>query len=81
MQGDTKFLEGDIVDKLEFQEENDWIFDKIVVTDAGDSDKMNPGQISTLREIREENSLHYVVMIKPWFNTEMHNLLPQVQTC
>ena len=55
--GDTKFLEGDIVDKLEFQEENDWIFDKIVVTDAGDSDKMNPGQISTLREIREENSL------------------------
>jgi DNA-directed RNA polymerase subunit beta' len=44
--GDTKFLEGDIVDKLEFQEENDWIFDKIVVTDAGGSDKMTPGQIT-----------------------------------
>jgi len=55
-QGDTKFLEGDIVDKLEFQEENDWIFDKVVVTDAGDSGKLSPGQIVTLREIREENS-------------------------
>jgi len=55
--GDTKFLEGDIVDKLEFQEENDWIFDKIVVTDAGGSEKLSPGQILTLREIREENSL------------------------
>jgi DNA-directed RNA polymerase subunit beta' len=55
--GDTKFLEGDIVDKLEFQEENDWIFDKIVVTDAGGSDKLTPGQILTLREIREENSM------------------------
>ncbi len=55
--GDTKFLEGDIVDKLEFQDENDWIFDKIVVTDAGSSVKMIPGQISTLREVREENSL------------------------
>ena len=55
--GDTKFLEGDIVDKLEFQEENDWIFDKVVITDGGNSDKMNPGQISTLREVREENSL------------------------
>jgi DNA-directed RNA polymerase subunit beta' len=55
--GDTKFLEGDIVDKLEFQEENDWVFDKVVVTDAGNSDKMAPGQISTLREVREENSL------------------------
>lgn len=55
-QGDTKFLEGDVVDKLEFQEENDWMFDKVVVTDAGNSTKMNPGQICTLREIREENS-------------------------
>jgi DNA-directed RNA polymerase subunit beta' len=55
--GDTKFLEGDIVDKLEFQEENDWIFDKIVVTDAGDSETLSPGQIMSVREIREENSL------------------------
>jgi DNA-directed RNA polymerase subunit beta' len=55
-QGDTKFLEGDVVDKLEFQEENDWIFDKVVVTDSGSSEKLLPGQIITLREIREENS-------------------------
>ena len=55
--GDTKFLEGDVVDKLEFGDENDWIYDKVVVTDAGSSDKMHPGQITTLREIREENSL------------------------
>ncbi|HAD33685.1 MAG TPA: DNA-directed RNA polymerase subunit beta' [Chitinophagaceae bacterium] len=55
--GDTKFLEGDVVDKLEFGDENDWIYDKVVVTDAGSSDKMQPGQITTLREIREENSL------------------------
>ncbi|MBL7773888.1 MAG: DNA-directed RNA polymerase subunit beta' [Chitinophagaceae bacterium] len=55
--GDTKFLEGDIVDKLEFQEENDWIFDKVVVTDQGGSTTMHAGRIATLREIREENSL------------------------
>jgi DNA-directed RNA polymerase subunit beta' len=36
--------------------ENDWIFDKKVITDAGASDKLNAGQIVTLREIREENS-------------------------
>ncbi|MBS1587837.1 MAG: DNA-directed RNA polymerase subunit beta' [Bacteroidetes bacterium] len=54
--GDTKFLEEDTVDKFEFMEENDWIFDKKVVTEAGDSENMHPGQIVTLREIREENS-------------------------
>jgi DNA-directed RNA polymerase subunit beta' len=55
--GDTKFLEEDTVDKFEFMDENDWIFDKKVVTEAGTSDKMHPGQIVTLREIREENSM------------------------
>ncbi|MEI2810484.1 MAG: hypothetical protein V9F00_09855 [Nocardioides sp.] len=56
--GDTKFLEGDIVDKLEFQEENDWVFDKVVVTDAGRFRKNEHlVKSSTLREIREENSL------------------------
>src|SRR5690606_8939718 len=56
-QGDTKFLENDVVDKNEFMTENDWIFDKKVVLDAGDSENMKPGQITTLREIREENSV------------------------
>ncbi|MCB0696428.1 MAG: DNA-directed RNA polymerase subunit beta' [Chitinophagaceae bacterium] len=54
--GDTKFLEDDTVDKFDFMEENDWIFDKKVVTDAGDSDELHPGQIITLREAREQNS-------------------------
>jgi len=54
--GDTKFLEEDTVDKFEFQDENDWIYDKKVVSEAGASDKMHPGQIVTIREIREENS-------------------------
>ena len=55
--GDTKFLEEDLVDKFEFINENDFIYDKKVVTDAGDSIKMRPGQIVTLREVREENSV------------------------
>jgi len=54
--GDTKFLEEDTVDKFEFMDENDWIFDKKVVVEAGASDKLHPGQIVTLRELREENS-------------------------
>src|SRR5438067_8580459 len=55
--GDTKFLEGDTEDRLDFNTENDWIYDKKVVTEAGDSGKMRPGQIVTLREVREENSV------------------------
>ncbi|RYY65022.1 MAG: DNA-directed RNA polymerase subunit beta', partial [Chitinophagaceae bacterium] len=54
--GDTKFLEEDLVDKFEFLEENDYIFDKKVVTESGDSTKMRAGQIVSLRELREENS-------------------------
>ena len=55
--GDTRFLEEDLEDRFDFIEENDWIFDKKVVTDAGDSAKMRAGQIVSLRELREENSL------------------------
>lgn len=55
--GDTKFLEDDSVDKFEFVEENDYVFDKKVVTEAGDSAKLRPGQIISLREVREENSI------------------------
>jgi DNA-directed RNA polymerase subunit beta' len=55
-QGDTRFLEDDTVDKNDFMTENDWIYDKKVVIEAGDSEKLHPGQIVTLREIREENS-------------------------
>ena len=55
--GDTKFLEEDLTDKFEFLEENDFIFDKKVVTEPGDSSKMRAGQIVSLRELREENSI------------------------
>ena len=55
--GDTKFLEGDTEDRYDFNVENDWIFDKKVVTESGDSTKMRPGKIVTLREVREENSI------------------------
>jgi DNA-directed RNA polymerase subunit beta' len=55
--GDTRFLEDDLVDKFEFVQENDFIFDKKVVTDVGDSTKLRAGQIVTLREVREENSV------------------------
>ncbi|OQY93145.1 MAG: DNA-directed RNA polymerase subunit beta' [Sphingobacteriales bacterium UTBCD1] len=55
--GDTKFLEEDLVDKFEFVDENDFIFDKKVVTDPGESTKLRAGQIVSLRELREENSL------------------------
>jgi DNA-directed RNA polymerase subunit beta' len=55
--GDTIFLEDDLTDKFEFINENDNIFDKKVVTDIGDSAKLRAGQIVTLREVREENSI------------------------
>jgi DNA-directed RNA polymerase subunit beta' len=54
--GDTRFLEGTLVDKQEFNAENDEIFDKKVVTNAGDSATLKVGQICLLRQIREENS-------------------------
>ncbi|HET9276576.1 MAG TPA: DNA-directed RNA polymerase subunit beta', partial [Flavitalea sp.] len=55
--GDTKFLEEDLVDKFEFLEENDWVFDKKIVTEPGESTKLRAGQIVSLREVREENSI------------------------
>jgi len=55
--GDTRFLEDETVDKIEFLDENDWIFDKKVIVDAGESAKLKPGQIVSLREVREENSI------------------------
>ncbi len=54
--GDTTFLEGEPVEKYDFLAQNDWIFDKKVITESGDSNKLRPGQIATIRQIREENS-------------------------
>lgn len=55
--GDTKFLEEDLEDRFDFIAENDFIFDKKVITDPGESTKLKAGQIVSLREIREENSV------------------------
>ena len=54
--GDTKFLDGQTVTKLEFMEENDRIYGTKVIEDSGDSDTLKVGQIASARKIREENS-------------------------
>jgi DNA-directed RNA polymerase subunit beta' len=54
--GDTGFLQGQVVDKFTFREENDNILDKKVVIDPGDSENLRPGQIVTARRLRDENS-------------------------
>ena len=54
--GDTNFLEEEIVDKIEFNEENDRIWSKKVVTDAGDSQNLKVGMIVTPHRLRDENS-------------------------
>ena len=54
--GDTRFLEQQIVDKNDFAEENDRIWGKKVVVDAGDSETMKKGMIVTARKLREEIS-------------------------
>ncbi len=54
--GDTGFLEQQVVDKRDFMDENDRIWGKKVVTDAGDSENVKKGQIITARKLRDENS-------------------------
>ena len=54
--GDTCFLEQQVVDKRDFMDENDRIWGKKVVVDAGDSENLHNGQIITARKLRDENS-------------------------
>ena len=54
--GDTNFLEREPVERLEFHKKNEWIFDKKVVLDPGDSTEVKKGQIVSLRQVREINS-------------------------
>jgi len=54
--GDTHFLDGEPVERNEFVDYNDWIYDKKFVLDGGESAKLKPGALVTLRQIREENS-------------------------
>ena len=55
--GDTKFLEKQIVTKIEFMEENDRIFGMKVIEDPGDSEGLSAGQIISSRKLLEENSI------------------------
>jgi DNA-directed RNA polymerase subunit beta' len=54
--GDTKFLEKSIINKRDFMEENDWVFDKLIIEDAGESEVLKAGQIVSPRQLRDENS-------------------------
>ena len=54
--GDTRFLEQQVVDKRDFMDENDNIWGKKFITDAGDSTNYRAGQIITQRKLRDENS-------------------------
>ncbi|MBI1316775.1 DNA-directed RNA polymerase subunit beta' [bacterium] len=55
--GDTLFLEGQLIHKNDFIRENDEIFDKFIVEDAGESENIKPGQVVSSRQLRDENSL------------------------
>jgi DNA-directed RNA polymerase subunit beta' len=55
--GDTRFLPEQLVDRWDLMHENDDIYDKKVILDAGDSTELKPGQIVTVRRLRDENSI------------------------
>jgi DNA-directed RNA polymerase subunit beta' len=55
--GDTRFLEKQVVDKGDFNTENDWVFAKKIVIEAGDSETLRQGMVITARRLRDENSL------------------------
>ncbi len=55
--GDTRFLEKELVDRWDFQLENDEIYDKRVVTEPGESANLKAGQIISVRKLRDENSV------------------------
>jgi DNA-directed RNA polymerase subunit beta' len=54
--GDTRFLEGELVNRVDFQEVNDEIYGQMVVVDPGDSENLRQGQIVSARKLRDENS-------------------------
>ncbi len=55
--GDTRFLEKQGVEKIDFMEENDRVFGMMVVTEAGESEVLRKGQIISARKLRDENSM------------------------
>ncbi|MDR0973101.1 MAG: DNA-directed RNA polymerase subunit beta', partial [Prevotellaceae bacterium] len=75
--GDTRFLEQQVVDKLEFMDENDRVWGKKVVLNAGDSQNMQPGQIVTARKLRDENSMLKRRDLKP---VQVRDAVPATST-
>ncbi len=55
--GDTRFLEGELVNRIDFQEVNDEIFGMKVIEDPGESDNLKEGMIVSARRLRDENSV------------------------
>ena len=55
--GDTIFLQDQLIHKSDFIEENDNIYGKKIVEDAGDSESYKVGQIISSRDFRDENSI------------------------
>lgn len=55
--GDTLFLENQLAHKSDFIHENDRLFGMKVVENAGDSTTLKEGQIISVRELRDENSI------------------------
>ncbi len=75
--GDTRFLEQQVIDKNMFAEENDRIWGKRVVTDPGDSEVLQKGQIVTPRRLRDENSYLKRKDLKP---VETREAIPATST-
>jgi DNA-directed RNA polymerase subunit beta' len=75
--GDTRFLEKESVNKIDFMEENDNIIDKKVVINPGDSETMKAGQIVSLRKLRDENS---VLKRKDMQTVEARDAIPATST-
>ena len=55
--GDSIFLEGQLVYKLDFIKENDSLYGKKIVEEVGSSDNLKAGQMISARQLRDENSL------------------------
>lgn len=54
--GDTTLLPGQIINKFTFMEVNEKLFNKQIITDAGDASSLKIGQLINPRRLHEENA-------------------------
>ena len=54
--GESRFYEKQIVDKWEFMDVNDELYDKVVVINPGDAENIREGEIISARKLRDENA-------------------------